>query len=103
MCRPKLVVNICINCWLPIIINLSVILSSQCSPILLFIFKKMYLTGQSERNKLVVVVAKPPDIFGRLPRSLEDLKHWNCLLHYSRAILLYISQKFIIARFATFE
>ena len=34
VCRPKLVVNICIN-WLPIIINFSVILGSQCSPILL--------------------------------------------------------------------
>lgn len=36
---------------------------------------------------------KPPDIVGRLPRSLEDLKHWkatelkNWLLHYSTAVL----------------
>ena len=36
---------------------------------------------------------KPPDIVGRLPRSLEDLKHWkatelkNWLLHYSIAVL----------------
>ena len=41
VCRPKLVVNICIN-WLPIIINFSVILGSQCSPIL-FLFLIMYL------------------------------------------------------------
>ena len=36
---------------------------------------------------------KPPDIVGRLPRSLEDLMHWkatelkNWLLHYSVAVL----------------
>ena len=36
---------------------------------------------------------KPPDIVGRLPRSLDDLKHWkatefkNWLLHYSVAVL----------------
>lgn len=36
---------------------------------------------------------KPPDIVGRLPRCLEDLKHWkatefkNWLLHYSEAVL----------------
>ena len=36
---------------------------------------------------------KPPDIVGRLPRLLDDLKHWkatefkNLLLHYSVAVL----------------
>ena len=36
---------------------------------------------------------KPPDIVGRLPRALDDLKHWkatelkNWLLHYSVAVL----------------
>ena len=36
---------------------------------------------------------KPPDIVGRLPRLLDDLKHWkgtefkNWLLHYSLAVL----------------
>ena len=55
VCRPKLVVNICIN-WLPIIINFSVILGSQCSPILFLFLIMFYLTRQSERNKLVVVV-----------------------------------------------
>lgn len=41
VCRPKPVANICIS-WLPIIINFSVILGSQCSPIL-FVFLIMYL------------------------------------------------------------
>ena len=40
--------------WLPIIINLSVILGSQCSPILFYIYL-MYFNKQSERNKFVVV------------------------------------------------
>ena len=40
VCQPKLVVNICIN-WLPIFVNFSVILGSQCS--ILYLFLIMYL------------------------------------------------------------
>ena len=45
----------------------------------------------SMSHKLLSI--KPPDIVGRLPRSLEDLKHWkatelkNWLLHYSVPVL----------------
>jgi len=40
-----------------------------------------------------ILSIKPPDTIGRLPRSLDDLKHWkatelkNWLLHYSVAVL----------------
>ena len=55
---------------------------------------KDYYIGASKAclsHKLLSI--KPPDIVGRLPRSLEDLKHWkatelkNWLLHYSVAVL----------------
>ena len=51
VCRPKLVVNICIN-WLPIIVNLSVILSSQYSLNLFLFFNKCKKTRQKRENKL---------------------------------------------------
>ena len=55
---------------------------------------KVFFIGASKAclsHKLLSI--KPPDIVGRLPRSLEDLKHWkatelkNWLLHYSVAVL----------------
>lgn len=55
---------------------------------------KVFLVGAktlSMSHKLLSI--KPPDIVGRLPRSLEDLKHWkatelkNWLLHYSVPVL----------------
>ena len=55
VCRPKLVVTICIN-WLPIIINLSVILGSQYSLNLFLIFNKCKKTRQKkERNKIDLI------------------------------------------------
>ena len=53
-----------------------------------------FSTGASKtRLSLKLLSIKPPDIVGRLPRLLEDLKHWkatelkNWLLHYSVAVL----------------
>lgn len=54
---------------------------------------RVFYIGSNKTNltkKLLSI--KPPDIVGRLPRSLEDLKHWkatelkNWLLHYSVAV-----------------
>ena len=64
VCRPKLVVNICIN-WLPIIVNLSVILGSQYSLNLFLLSKKCKNNnnnkklGKKERINLIVVVTEP--------------------------------------------
>ena len=56
MCRPKLVVNICIN-WLPIFVNFSVILGSQYSLNLFLLFNKCKRKlGKKERINLIVVV-----------------------------------------------
>ena len=53
VCRPKLVANICIN-WLPIIVNLSVILGSQYP--LNFYYPINVKLGKKERINLIVVV-----------------------------------------------
>lgn len=53
--------------------------------------KPFYLGAKKASISLLSI--KPPDIVGRLPRSLEDLKYWtatelkNWLLHYSVAVL----------------
>ena len=55
--------------------------------------KPFYLGAKKESISRQLQSIKPPDIVGRLPRSLEDLKHWkatelkNWLLHYSVAVL----------------
>ena len=50
VCRPKLAVNICIN-WLPIIINLSVILGSQYSLNLFLLCNKCKKKNWQKREK----------------------------------------------------
>ena len=55
--------------------------------------KPFYLGAKKASISRQLLSIKPPDIVGRLPRSLEDLKHWkatelkNWLLHYSVAVL----------------
>ena len=52
-----------------------------------------YVGASNARLSHNLLSIKPPDIVGRLPRALEDLKHWkatelkNWLLHYSVAVL----------------
>ena len=76
MCRPKLVVNICIN-WLSIIVNLSVILGSQYSLNLFLLSnkckkkkkkKKKKKLGKKERINLIVVV----EDFSRSSVNISD-------------------------------
>ena len=88
VCRPKLVVNICIN-WLPIIINLSVILGSQCSSIFFF----MYLTKQSERNKFIVVVVVVVDWLSQTQMEI----YWN----FSRVVIWFFSVVRIPIKYST--
>lgn len=51
--------------------------------------KVFYIGAKTSSMSRKLLLIKPPDIVGRLPRSLEDLKHWkatelkNWLLHYS--------------------
>ena len=53
--------------------------------------KPFYLGAKKASISHQLLLIKPPDIVGRLPRSLEDLKHWkatelkNWLFHYSQA------------------
>ena len=55
--------------------------------------KPFYLGAKKASISRQLLSIKPPDIVGRLPRSVEDLKHWkatelkNWLLHYSVAVL----------------
>ena len=55
--------------------------------------KFFYIGAKKAAMSRKLLSIKPPDIVGRLPRSLEDLKHWkatelkNWLLHYSIAVL----------------
>lgn len=55
--------------------------------------KVFYIGAKKASMSHKLLSIKPPDIVGRLPRSLEDLKHWkatelnNWLLHYSVAVL----------------
>ncbi|CAH3181485.1 unnamed protein product, partial [Porites evermanni] len=55
--------------------------------------KPFYLGAKKASISRQLLLIKPPDIVRRLPRSLEDLKHWkatelkNWLLHYSVAVL----------------
>ena len=53
--------------------------------------KPLYVGAKEASISHQLLLIKPPDIVRRLPRSLEDLKHWkatelkNWLLHYSVA------------------
>ena len=55
--------------------------------------KDFYIGASKASLSHRLLSIKPPDIVGRLPRSLEDLKHWkatelkNWLLHYSTSVL----------------
>lgn len=55
--------------------------------------KDFYIGASKVRLSQKLLSIKPPDIVGRLPRSLDDLKHWkatelkNWLLHYSVGVL----------------
>lgn len=55
--------------------------------------KLFYLGAKKASISRQFLSIEPPDIVGRFPRSLEDLKHWkatelkNWLLHYSVAVL----------------
>ena len=55
--------------------------------------KPFYLGAKKASISRQLLSIKLPDIVGRLPRSVEDLKHWkatelkNWLLHYSVAVL----------------
>ena len=55
--------------------------------------KPFYLGAKKASISRQLLSIKPPDIVGRLPRSLEDMKYWkatelkNWLLHYSVAVL----------------
>ena len=55
--------------------------------------KPFYLGAKKASISRQLLSIKPPDIVGRLPRSVEDMKLWkatelkNWLLHYSVAVL----------------
>lgn len=55
--------------------------------------KLFYIGGNKTSISNKILAIKPPDIVGRMPRTLEDLKHWkatelkNWLLHYSITVL----------------
>ena len=79
VCRPKLVVNICIN-WLRIFVNLSVILGSQYSLNLLLLSNKcLNKIGKKERINLIVVVdVKTGTRVSRISGSIASNRHYKC-------------------------
>ncbi|KXJ09079.1 hypothetical protein AC249_AIPGENE13542 [Exaiptasia diaphana] len=42
--------------------------------------KLYYIGGKKTSLSKKLLAVKPPDIVGRMPRSLEDLKHWKALV-----------------------
>ena len=55
--------------------------------------KDLYIGDRKPCLSHRLLSIKPPDVVGRLPRALDDLKHWkatelkNWLLHYSVVVL----------------